>query len=108
MSVQDEVLQSQSMEYPSSDPLSPLRGTKEYFLLDLDADYGGRVARDAGGGNILSSWSIWLIGNYLQLVSLQCIPLKIIFFVNVKSHIKKTTTLITLLYASISSMSASE
>lgn len=65
------------------------------------------MVRDAGGGNILSR-SIWLIGNYLQLVSLQRIPLEIMFFVNVKSHIKKNPTLITLLYASISSMSASE
>lgn len=39
-----------------------------------------------GGGNILSNRSIWLIGNCLQLVSFQCVPLEIIFFVNVKSH----------------------
>lgn len=51
------------------------------------------MVRDVGGGNILSSLSIWLIGNYLQLVSLQRIPLEIIFFVNVKSHIKKKTNL---------------
>lgn len=47
----------------------------------------GEGGRDEGGGNILSNLRIWLIGDCLQLVSFQRIPLEIIFFLNVKSHI---------------------
>lgn len=54
---------------------------------------GGRGGKWWGHREYFSNWSIWLIGNCLQLVSFWCVPLEIIFFVNVKSRGEKNSNL---------------